>query len=147
RGLAELGNTALEQKANIKLDVALDALRRAASTPAGADPTVLLVRGRVGREAGDRDSALAALREDVTQAPDRSMGLYELARTRLMGGDVAGQIAYYQGAASDDPEVVAAYRKDIALIAPDSVLEDFDATAGEARTIFLMNFWSRRDRQ
>ena len=147
RGLVELGNTALEQKVNIKLDVALDALRRAASTPAGADPSVLLVRGRVEREAGDPDSALAAFRKYITQAPDRSLGLYELARTRLMGGDVAGQIAYYQGATSDDPEVVAAYRKDIALIAPDSVVDDFDATAGEARAVFLMNFWSRRDRQ
>lgn len=145
RGLVELGNTALQQRVNIKLDVALDALRRAAATPAGSDTSVLLVRGRVEREAGDPDSALAAFRKYVEQGTDRSMGLYELARTRLMTGDVAGQIAYYQGATSDDPEVVAAYRKDIALIAPDSVVEDFDATAGEARAIFLMNFWSKRD--
>ena len=147
RGLVELGNTALEQKVNIKLDVALDALRRAAGTPAGSDPSVVLVRGRVEREAGDPDSALAAFRLYVAKAPDRALGLYELARTRLMNGDVAGQVAYYQGATSDDPEVVSAYRKDIALLAPDTVLADFDATAGDARAVFLMNFWSRRDRR
>ncbi len=147
RGLVELGNTALVQKVNIKLDVALDALRRAAATPAGADPSVLLVRGRVEREAGDPDSALAAFRQYIAQAPDRAMGLYELARTRLMTGDVAGQVAYYQGSTSSDSAVVAAYRKDIALLAADSVLADFDAAAGDARAVFLMNFWSRRDRR
>lgn len=147
RGLVELGNTALAQKVNIKLDVALDALRRAAATPAGTDPSVLMVRGRVEREAGDVDSALAAFREYMAKAPDRAMGMYELARTRLMRGDIAGQVAYYQGSTSDDSAVVAAYRKDIALVAPDSVLARFDAASGDARAIFLMNFWSKRDQQ
>ncbi len=38
RGLVDLANTALRQRVNIKLGVALDALRRAGSTPARDDP-------------------------------------------------------------------------------------------------------------
>ena len=60
RGLVDLANTALRQRVNIKLGVALEALRRSAATPAGSDPDVLLARGRVEREVGDGDSALVA---------------------------------------------------------------------------------------
>ena len=60
RGLVDLANTALRQRVNIKLGVALDALRRAGKTSAGSDPEVLLARGRVEREVGDGDSAVAA---------------------------------------------------------------------------------------
>ena len=60
RGLVDLANTALRQRVNIKLGVALDALRRSASTPSAQDPQVLLARGRVEREVGDGDSALVA---------------------------------------------------------------------------------------
>ncbi|HET7424408.1 MAG TPA: hypothetical protein VFJ92_12665, partial [Gemmatimonadales bacterium] len=47
RGLVELANTALRQRVNIKLNVALDALRRSATTDAARHPSVLLARGRV----------------------------------------------------------------------------------------------------
>ena len=60
KGLVDLANTALKQRVNIKLGVALDALRRAASTEAATHPEVMLARGRVEREVGDGDSALAA---------------------------------------------------------------------------------------
>src|SRR6476660_1137450 len=38
QGLVDLSNTALRQRVNIKLGVALEALRRAAKSPAGSDP-------------------------------------------------------------------------------------------------------------
>jgi len=98
RGLVELSNTALRQRVNIKLGVALDALRRAASTPAAQDPQVLLARGRVEREVGDGDSALAA------------------------------------------------FRGDLATIATDSILKEFDNAAGAKRAAYLKQFWTERDR-
>lgn len=147
QGLVELANTALAQRVNIKLDVALDALRRAGTTVAASNPDVLLARGRVEREVGDADSALAAFRRHVNLAPNRAMGLYEVARTRLMMGDVAGQLAYYEGASSNDSAVVATYRADLALIAPDSVLDAYDAARGRDRVAMLRDFWTTRDRQ
>lgn len=145
-GLVELANTALRQRVNIKLDVALDALKRASPTPAGEQPAVLLARGRVEREVGDADSALAAFRRYVATGANRSLGLFEVARTRLASGDVEGQLAYYEGARSDDSTTVAEYRADIALIAPDSVLAAFDAARGDARGALLRGFWDLRDR-
>jgi GWxTD domain-containing protein len=146
RGLVELSNTALRQRVNIKLGVALEALRRAAATPAGGDPEVLLARGRVEREVGDGDSALTAFRGYLEKGSDRSLGQLELARTLFLLGRFDGMEPYYQGAASEDSTTVAAYREDLATIASDSVLREFDNAHGAQRAAYLRNFWTSRDR-
>jgi len=145
QGLVELAATALRQRVNIKLDVALAAMRRAASTSAGSHPEVLLARGRVEREVGDADSAITAFRRYVSSGANRALGLYEVSRTRLWVGDLDGQLAYYEGAGYDDSAAVAAYRADLALIASDSVLKQFDAARGAARASMLRDFWTVRD--
>jgi GWxTD domain-containing protein len=146
RGLVELSNTALRQRVNIKLGVALDALRRAAATSAAQDPEVLLARGRVEREVGDGDSALAAFRSYLAHGPSRSLGELEVARTLFLLGRFDGVQPYYEGAASDDSTTVAAYRADLAPIASDSVLREFDRQSGAQRVAYLKSFWTQRDR-
>jgi GWxTD domain-containing protein len=146
RGLVELSNTALRQRVNIKLGVALDALRRAAATPAAHDPQVLLARGRVEREVGDGDSALAAFRGYLDRGVSPSLGQLEIARTLFLLGRFDGVQPYYEGAASDDPATVAGYRGDLATIATDSVLKEFDNASGAPRAAYLRRFWTERDR-
>ncbi len=146
RGLVELSNTALRQRVNIKLGVALDALRRSAATPASHEPEVLLARGRVEREVGDGDSALAAFRGYLDHGPDPSLGQLEIARTLFLLGRFDGVQPYYQGAASDDSVAVAAYRADLATIATDSALREFDHRRGAQRVAWLKDFWTTRDR-
>ena len=132
-GLVDLANTALRQRVNIKLGVALDALRRSAGTAAAQDPQVLLARGRVEREVGDGDSALVAFSGYLERGPQRSLAQLELARTLFLLGRFDGVQPYYEGAESDDSATVAAYRTDLATIASDSVLREFDHTAGARR--------------
>jgi GWxTD domain-containing protein len=146
RGLVDLANTALRQRVNIKLGVALDALRRAASTPASTDAEVLLARGRVEREVGDGDSALVAFQGYLARAGNRSLGQLEIARTLFLLGRFDGAAPYYEGAASDDSVGVAGYRADLATIATDSVMREFDETHGAQRAAYLKQFWSQRDR-
>ncbi|HEX2637967.1 MAG TPA: GWxTD domain-containing protein, partial [Gemmatimonadales bacterium] len=146
RGLVELANTALRQRVNIKLGVALDALRRSAATPAGRDPQVLLARGRVEREVGDGDSALVAFRGYLERGSSRSLGQLEIARTLFLLGRFDGVEPYYEAAASNDPATVAGFRADLAPIASDSVLREFDRQAGPRRAQYLRRFWSQRDR-
>ncbi len=146
RGLVDLANTALRQRVNIKLGVALDALRRSASTPAAGDPQVLLARGRVEREVGNGDSALAAFQTYQTQVGDRGLGSLEIARSRFLLGRFDGSAPYYEGAASDDSAAVAGYREDLAIVAPDSVLREFDHQRAKMRVRYLRRFWAERDR-
>ena len=146
RGLVDLANTALRQRVNIKLGVALDALRRAGSTPARNDPEVMLARGRVEREVGDGDSALVALRGYLDNGENRGLGLLEVARTLFLLGRYDGAAPYFEGAGSDDSTTVASYRADLATIATDSVLREFDQVQGELRVAYLRAFWDSRDR-
>jgi|SRR5690349_4915070 len=145
RGLVDLANTALRQRVNIKLGVALEALRRAGKTAAGNDPEVLLARGRVEREVGDADSALAAFKTYLDRGPNHSLGLLEVARTQFLLGSFDGVAPYYEGAASDDSTTVSAYRGDLATIASDSVLAEFDQQHGAQRAAYLKRFWGSRD--
>jgi GWxTD domain-containing protein len=145
-GLVDLANTALRQRVNIKLGVALEALRRASHTSAGSDPQVLLARGRVEREVGDGDSALAAFKGYLERGPNHSLGQLEMARTLFLLGRFDGAAAYYQGAATDDSVTVAGYRADLATIASDSVLREFDQQRGARRAAYLKRFWGERDR-
>jgi GWxTD domain-containing protein len=146
RGLVDLANTALRQRVNIKLGVALEALRRAGQTTVGNDPNVLLARGRVEREVGDGDSALAAFNGYLQHGPNRSLGLLEIARTRFLLGRFDGMTPYFEGAATDDSTTIAGYRADLATITSDSVLREFDHQAGARRASFLRRFWGQRDR-
>jgi GWxTD domain-containing protein len=146
RGLVDLANTALRQRVNIKLGVALEALRRAAATEAAGHPDVLLARGRVEREVGDGDSALAAFQGYLDKGPNRSLAQLEVARTLFLLGRFDGIAPYFEGAAADDSVSVAAYRADLATIASDSVMGEFERTSGQRRADYLKQFWSERDR-
>jgi GWxTD domain-containing protein len=126
--------------------VALQALRRAAPTEAASHPEVLLARGRVEREVGDGDSALAAFRGYQQSGSNRGLALLEIARTLFLLGRFDGAEAYYQGAAIDDSAAIAGYRADLATIATDSVLGEFDRVLGERRAEYLRRFWGERDR-
>ncbi len=146
QGLVDLANTALRQRVNIKLGVALDALRRAGTTPAREVPEVMLARGRVEREVGDGDSALTAFRGYLERGANRGLGELEMARTLFLLGRYDGMAPYFEGAASDDSVTVAGYRADLATIASDSVLHEFDQVHGDRRVAYLRQFWGRRDR-
>src|ERR687898_3408384 len=146
RGLVDLANTALRQRVNIKLGVALEALRRAGQTIAHSDPEVVLARGRVEREVGDGDSALVAFNGYLQYGPNRSLALLELARTQFLLGRFDGVGPYFDGAESDDSLTVAGYRADLATIASDSVLREFDHQRGAYRVAYLKRFWAQRDR-
>ncbi|MFL5402819.1 MAG: GWxTD domain-containing protein [Gemmatimonadales bacterium] len=145
RGLVDLANTALRQRVNIKLGVALEALRRAGKTMAGGDPQVQLARGRVEREVGDGDSALVAFNGYLQSGPDRALGLLEISRTLFLLGRFDGTAPYFEGAAIDDSAAVAGYRADLATIASDSVLREFDQQGGSRRAAYLRRFWGQRD--
>ena len=146
RGLVDLANTALRQRVNIKLGVALEALRRAGATPARDDPEVMLARGRVEREVGDGDSALVAFRGYLEHGPNQGLGKLEVARTLFLLGRYDGMAPYFEGAEADDSVAVASYRADLATIASDSVLREFDQVRGARRTAYLGQFWGGRDR-
>lgn len=144
-GLMELANTALAQRVNIRLSVALDALRASAPSQTAQDPRVLLARGRIEREIGSPDSAIAAFTQYLAHGGDTALGRYELGRTQLGVGLDAGVGNYYAGSGYNHTLSVPLYRKDISYIATPAELAAFDSASGEGRTAWLHDFWDGRD--
>jgi GWxTD domain-containing protein len=110
-----------------------------------APPDLVLAWGRLERAAGSLDSAQVAFERYLVGGGRRSLALLELARTRLALGRADGEPTYYEGAALDDPATTIGYRADLALIAPDSILGEFDRLQGQSRAAFLHRFWTDRD--
>ncbi|MEP7324651.1 MAG: GWxTD domain-containing protein, partial [Gemmatimonadota bacterium] len=76
---------------------------------------------------------------------NRGLGELELARALFVKGDMLGNAAYYEGAEQDDSLAVSEYRKDLAYIAPDSILRAFDQKRGKERADYLRGFWQEKD--
>ncbi|HRP08336.1 MAG TPA: GWxTD domain-containing protein, partial [Gemmatimonadales bacterium] len=144
-GLSELSATALRQRVNVRLDVALAALRRASRTPAASAPAVLLARGRVERAIGSLDSSSAALRRLAERDTGNVVARYELARTGFLRGDsIAGEL-WYDALATGDSSTTSLIREDLLVILPDSVLGAFDDSSAQGRADLVRQFWERRD--
>ncbi|MEO7334703.1 MAG: GWxTD domain-containing protein [Gemmatimonadales bacterium] len=145
RGLTELVNTALEQRINLRLAVALEALRRSAGTTAALQPPVLLARGRIEREVGDADSSAAAFRAYLAAGGDPDLGRFELSRTELSAGNLRGAAPYFEAAGAGDSMVDRMVRADLHELVDDSALTELDTLQGAARGRWLAQFWATRD--
>jgi GWxTD domain-containing protein len=146
--VVDLANTALTQRIRPRLDVALTAVRLAAASPAGRHADVQLVRGRVEREAGEADSALAGFRGYLAVGGDSGVGLLELARTYYFARHAPdGWRAYIAGGrAATSAPALTLYRTDLSWIADSVELAAFDALPDPgARVRWLEEFWTRRD--
>lgn len=140
-----LAAVTLELRDTSLLGAAVGALRRA-SAMTGASAEVFLARGRLERAAAHAVPAREAFERYLAAGGDRALGLLELARTRLGEGDANAEGQYYEGAALEDPVAVGGYRADLAVVATDSELAEFDRSRGPARAVFLRRFWTVRDR-
>ena len=144
----DLARTALAQRIQPRLDVALEAVRLAAASPAGRNPRLQLARGRVEREVGDPDSALAAFGAALATGADSGLGLLELARTYyFVNRPAQGWRAYFAGAhAARSPEALALYRADLSVVGGPDEITPFDGfTSPGPRAEWLEHFWRRRD--
>jgi hypothetical protein len=154
-GLLEFARVALDQRIDAPLRPALEALRAATATKVGWDADLLLARGRLERLAGHPDSARIAFRRAILLGRQTAIGWLELARTIPLTGAMDGPRgaerreqttrAYLVGAASDLPEIVALYRRDIEPISFPAELAAFDSLRGAARVEWLSDWWRTRD--
>lgn len=147
RALVDLGTTALRQRIAPRLEVAQRALRLAAGTAASEQPAVLLVRGRVEREAGAHDSALAAFRAFVALGGDPALGGLEIARSQMAVGHADSAVGSYFAAARQPvgDSARAEFRRELGWIATSEDLRAFDATPADSLEPWLQRFWGRRD--
>lgn len=123
------------------------ALRGTARGPLARDPSVILVRLRIERQQGKRDSALALARRYISVGGDAGTGNLELAQELFARGDsVLGAAAYWRGAErarSDSSRGL--YRRNIAWVADSAELAAFDSLPADSLGPWLRRFWDKRD--
>jgi len=145
--LVDLGTVALRQRIAPRLTVAQHALRLAAGTEAANAPPVLLIRGRIERELGEHDSALAAFRAYLARGGDSVLGQLEVARCLFAVGQPDSAVRRYfaaaQRPASDSARVE--FRREVRWVATPGELRAFDALASDSLAPWLTRFWDRRD--
>src|SRR5216117_2814247 len=144
----DLANTALTQRIQPRLEVALQAVRLAAASTAGRNAGVQLARGRVEREVGEADSALVAFQAYLRVGGDSGLGLLELARSYYYAQrPTEGWRIYFAGARlARSPEALALYRADLSVVAHHDELAPFDGfTSPAPRAAWLERFWLQRD--
>src|SRR5690606_13664437 len=144
-GLVELSTTALRQRINARMDVALAALRRASRTPSATAPELLLARGRVERAVGSLDSSAAALQALLRSDSTNVLARYEMARTRFLEGDEAALGLWYGALSVGDSSALEHFREDLAILLPDSLLLEFNVASGARRVELVRQFWESRD--
>jgi GWxTD domain-containing protein len=144
-GLSELVNTALRQRINARMDVALAALRRAARTPAARHPDVLLARARIEREAGSLDSSRAALAPLLALESPPPVSHLEAARTGFLVGQASAPREWYRGLLVADSATLAQYRADLGMLVPEALLGALPQASPQDRVETLRSFWRRRE--
>lgn len=145
--LVDLASTTLRQRSRGRIMVALQALRDAAATPAASQPMVWLLRGRLERNIGASDSALAAFRRYLAVGGDAVAGRVELARVFAALNRPDSAVATYRAALRERVSDVgrAEIRRDLAWIAARAELARFDALPAESLGGWVDAFWSARD--
>ncbi|MDH3455999.1 MAG: GWxTD domain-containing protein [Gemmatimonadota bacterium] len=146
-GVVQLAATASAQRIRPRLDVALNAVRLAATTSAAEVAGVQLARGRLERVTGSGDSAVAAFHRYLAVGGDSGVGFFEIARSLyFVGRPRDGQQAYYRGAAlSRSNAATALYREDLSWVATPEELTAFDSVAVAGREDWIGTFWRKRD--
>ena len=124
----------------------LDAVRSAAATSAGDDPLLQLAMGRIERDKGDLDSAVAAFERMIELGGDASVANLEIARTELSRGNLeVGQDRYYAGIMPDmSDDALRLYIRDLSWISNDDELSEMPADR-DALALWIREFWTRRD--
>src|SRR5213592_2824517 len=148
RATIDLATTALTQRIQPRLEVALQAVRLAAASTAGRNAGVQLARGRVEREVGEADSSVAGFQAYLSVGGDSGLGLLELARTYYYAQRPGeGWHTYFAGARlARSAAALALYRADLSALAGPDELAPFDGfTSPGQRAAWLERFWLRRD--
>ena len=145
--LGGLAEAALREQGASHLENTLRRLRDAAGRPASRSPVMQLARGRLERQIGSADSALAAFRTYLRAGGDSGVGLLEVSRTLFDLNRTREAIATWQDASehvrSDD--AVSMMRSDIGWIATAEELREWDGLSAGGRAPWLAGFWRERD--
>lgn len=145
RGAIEVGHLALRGRDATTEEVALRTVRALPVTALARDPDLALIRARLEREVGEKDSAVAVTELAARLHPRDAQILRAEAMMRFVTGRSDGAASWYAGLASARGTALARFRRDLEGVVPDSVLVALDAAAPTGREQVIRAHWAGQD--
>jgi hypothetical protein len=143
--VVELGNHALRTREGLDEEVALRTLRQMPARAMARRADVALIRARLEREAGEKDSATAVIERAARLHRDDAQVLRAQAQMRFVVGRSDGAGPWYRGLGLASGEAMYRYRRDLELVVPDSILAELDSVAAGDREGLLRGYWASQD--
>lgn len=143
--LRQFGHRALRTRDPLEEEVALRAMRALPDRAMAGDADLALVRARLEREAGAKDSAIAVIERAARLHRDDPLVLRAQAQMRFVVGRSDGAGPWYRGLTRAEGEALARFRRDLEIAVDDSVLAAFDAADPADREGVIRRFWASQD--
>jgi hypothetical protein len=144
-GVLRIGRRALASHEPVAGQVGLRSARMVPGRAVTRRADFGIVRARLEREVGDKDSAAAVIERVARQHPDHPGVLRAQAQIRFVVGRSDGAGPWYRGLELADSATLWRYRRDLDLVVPDSILLRLAGVRGRERTALIRSFWRSQD--
>lgn len=144
-GIVVIAHQALRARRPVDEEVSIRAMRLLPARALATDAEYALVRARLEREAGEKDSAIAVIERAARLYPDDPAVQRTLGIMRFVVGRSDGARAWYHGLGLADGDALLRYRRDLQVAVPDSVLATFDTVRAAARPTLIRDYWASQD--
>lgn len=144
-GIARLSQRALRSRARIDEQVALRSMRLLPARVLSRDPEIALLRARLEREAGEKDSAIAVIERAARLHTDDPLVLRAQAQMRFVVGRADGAGPWYRALEKARGEALHRFERDLQMVVPDSIMSRLRAARPNDRGEIVRRFWRSQD--
>ncbi len=141
----EVGQLALRSREPVAEDVALRTVRALPVEALARDPDLALIRARLEREIGEKDSAVAVTELAARLHQHDARILRAQAMMRFVTGRNDGAVPWYRGLREAEGEPLRRFRRDLQVVVPDSVMTRFDRVPAGERERVIRDHWASQD--
>jgi hypothetical protein len=144
-GIADLSRRALRGRVEVEEQVALRVLRGIPARAMARSPEIALLRSRLEREIGEKDSAIAVIERAARLHDDDPLILRAQAQMRFVVGRPDGAGPWYRGLERARDEALARFERDLQMVVPDSIMARLRGSRPGLRAELIREFWRSQD--
>jgi hypothetical protein len=144
-GVGRVAQRALRSRATLDEQVALRTLRGLSARQVSKHASLALMRARLEREAGEKDSAIAVVERAAKDHPDHALVLRAQAQMRFVVGRSDGAGPWYRALERATRDELARFERDLQMVLPDTALQRLHTVRAGDRAEVVRAFWRSQD--
>lgn len=144
-GVARVTERALRSRTPIDEQVALRVMRGLPARNVSRDARLAIMRSRLEREAGEKDSAIAVIERAAKVHAGHPLVLRAQAQMRFVVGRPDGAGPWYQALEQARGDELSWFERDLKMVLPDSLMQQLHAARPIHRGEIVRGFWRSQD--